>query len=219
MDLEGSSHNDQRGHQPPPNKTTEESLALVWEHISSFPKYKSRYSRSDNPKRRYLSPDLSINRMYELHKEHCSRQGVNPVSKWVVFNKEFNLSFGRYVDHPELLLAHTHTCMHTHTHMHATRTFTHTHTPPMHSHMQHAHAHTHTHTCTRTHACTCKHMHTRTCMHAHVHIHTCTCAPTHAHSFTFSPTLIYYSPKTYTYSYTSESCPITGGMGTTTTSV
>ena len=50
-DLGGSPHNDQRGHHLPPNKTTEESLALVWEHISSFPKYKSHYSRWDNPKR------------------------------------------------------------------------------------------------------------------------------------------------------------------------
>jgi len=37
MDLEGTSHNDQREHQPPPKKTTEESLALV----STYPPFQS----------------------------------------------------------------------------------------------------------------------------------------------------------------------------------
>ena len=43
----GSLHNDQRGSHPPPNKTTEESLAFVKEQISTFPKYKSHYSVAD----------------------------------------------------------------------------------------------------------------------------------------------------------------------------
>ena len=63
----GSPHNDQRGHHTPPNKTSEASLAFMWEHISSFPKYKSHYSRSDNSNRHYLSPDLTINKRHQLY--------------------------------------------------------------------------------------------------------------------------------------------------------
>ena len=52
-------------------KTPEASLEFVQEHISCFPKYKSHYSRSDNPSKHYLNPDLTINKMYQLYKEEC----------------------------------------------------------------------------------------------------------------------------------------------------
>ena len=138
----GSLHNDQRGSHPPPNKTTEESLAFVKEQISTFPKYKSHYSRSSNPNRHYLSPDLTINKMYYLYRELCSTQGQNPVSEWVyrqVFNKEFNLSFGRYVN-----VMH-YPCTHADKHMHMLA-HTHPRPPP-----PHTHTYTYTHTCTHMH--------------------------------------------------------------------
>ena len=96
MKESGSPHMDQRGRHEPKNKTPQSAIDEVKAHISSFPKYRSHYSRRDNPNKQYLSPDLSISKMYSLYKEKVS----NPVSKWIyhkVFNESFKLSFGRYV--------------------------------------------------------------------------------------------------------------------------
>ena len=90
----GVPHTDQRGRHEPPNKTPPEKLELVKEHIESFPAYESHYSRKDNPNRKYLSPSLSISKMYQLFKDFCS------VSEWKyrqIFNTHFNYTFGRYV--------------------------------------------------------------------------------------------------------------------------
>ena len=51
---------DQRGHKEPPNKTSKDDIAFIKKCIESFPTYESHYSRSDNPKRLYLPPDLSV---------------------------------------------------------------------------------------------------------------------------------------------------------------
>lgn len=96
----GSPHTDQRGRHPPPNKTSEADVDLIKEHILSFPHYRSHYSRANNPHRRYLSPDLTISKMYALYKEWCVQKECTPQSEWMyrqVFNKSFNLSFGRLV--------------------------------------------------------------------------------------------------------------------------
>ena len=93
---------DRRGRHEPPNKTTADDLALIRQHIESFPVYVSHYSRNDNPNRHYLSPDLSVSKMYHLYKEKCTTAESRAVSEWVFrkfFNENFNLSFGRYV-HP-----------------------------------------------------------------------------------------------------------------------
>lgn len=90
---------DKRGHKEPPNKTSEEDIHHVREHINAFPVYTSHYSRADNPDRKYLSPHLSISKMYHLYKEECTRDGRSTVSEWIYrreFNEHFNLSFGRY---------------------------------------------------------------------------------------------------------------------------
>ena len=58
---------DQRGrHVNRPNKVSEELHQKVCDHIASFPSRPSHYSRHRNSSRLYLSPDLSIERMYEL---------------------------------------------------------------------------------------------------------------------------------------------------------
>lgn len=92
---------DQRGHHEPPNKTTEEDMAFICNHIESFPSYTSHYSRSDNPNRKYLSPDLSLAKMYSLYKVICTKEGKKQVSDWVyrkIFNERYNLCFGRCVN-------------------------------------------------------------------------------------------------------------------------
>ena len=60
---------DTRGRHEPPNKTSEEDKAFIRQHIESFPVYESHYSRSDNPYRRYLSPELSQAKIYHLYKQ------------------------------------------------------------------------------------------------------------------------------------------------------
>ena len=85
----------------------------------SFPTRQSHYSRHDNPGRLYLSPDLSIAKMYQLflarhdpayvahlerkrealigHEEACSSE-IKPIASvhyyHDVFVSEFNLNFG-----------------------------------------------------------------------------------------------------------------------------
>ena len=98
----GTPHRDERGHHEPKNKTDESALNIVEQHIMSFPRYTSHYSRRGNPNRRYLSPELSISKMYELYREFCTDNGHSEVSEWVYrkrFNENHNLSFGRSVVH------------------------------------------------------------------------------------------------------------------------
>ena len=103
---------DKRGRKEPPNKTSEEDIQHVREHINTFPVYTSHYSRADNPDRKYLSPHLSISKMYHLYKEECTQEGRSTVvSEWIYrreFNEHFNLSFGRYRFHLSLPLLPTH---------------------------------------------------------------------------------------------------------------
>lgn len=42
---------------------------LVIKHIQQFPAQTSHYSRKDNIKKVYLSPELNVKRMYELYLE------------------------------------------------------------------------------------------------------------------------------------------------------
>ena len=68
-DNSGSPHADQRGRHTPANKTSDADIVFIKEHIQSFPKYQSHYSRGDNPARQYLNPDLSIAKTYLLYKD------------------------------------------------------------------------------------------------------------------------------------------------------
>lgn len=85
---------DRRGRHPPHNKTTIESKNEVKAFIEKFPCYESHYSREKSSHRKYLSPDLSIGKMYELYKDEIGERV--PVSYFIfreIFNKEFNLHF------------------------------------------------------------------------------------------------------------------------------
>ena len=69
-------------------------------HTSSLPQYTRHYLCHDNSHRRYLSPELSITKMYELYHEFCTGNSHTPVTEWVYqkqFNENHNLSFGRLV--------------------------------------------------------------------------------------------------------------------------
>ena len=130
---------------PAKKQDTKGRVDFVKKHIGSFPTYTSHYFRSDNPNRKYLSSQLSLSKLYELYEYECASQSVEPVSEWVyrnVFNKQFNLSFGRYI--------HSH-ASHTHTHTHTHSPHTHTHT-----HITDSHLSTHTRSLFSPRTDTCK---------------------------------------------------------------
>lgn len=84
---------DKRGHREPANKI---DVTRVKDHIQSFPSYRSHYTLSDAPNRRYLNPDLTIRKMYQLYVEKCGEDGTEPVKEkmyYHVFSSSFNLHF------------------------------------------------------------------------------------------------------------------------------
>lgn len=91
-------HKDNRGHHyNRPNVTTEENKRIVLGHIKSFPTEMSHYSRNKNSHRLYLSPMLSINKMYDLYKEYCEKNSLTVVTNGMyrkLFVTECNLGFG-----------------------------------------------------------------------------------------------------------------------------
>lgn len=95
----GVAFRDKRGKKEPTNKISPERIAIVEEHISSFPKYVSHYSRVHNPYKKYLRPDLNLSIMYDLYKKFCfEEKQVQPEKESYyrkVFNTKFNLSFHR----------------------------------------------------------------------------------------------------------------------------
>ena len=74
---------DERGKHAPGNKTEEAVVEQVKQHVDSFPKYCSHYSRHDNPNRQYLSPELSVVKMYTMYKAECEKSGNKFMSEWV----------------------------------------------------------------------------------------------------------------------------------------
>lgn len=87
---------DKRGRHTPSNKMSESQIKFVLQHIRSFPKFKSHYSRAQNPNRRYLTISLNLKKMYQLYTEKCSEAKRPPVRLSyyrMLFNTRFNLSF------------------------------------------------------------------------------------------------------------------------------
>ena len=93
-----AAHPSQRGkHASRPKKLPDDVRQRVIQHISSFPSEPSHYSRSCNSGRQYLSPILTINKMYDQYKLQCDTAQVHSVSSSMyreIFNTEFNLGFG-----------------------------------------------------------------------------------------------------------------------------
>ena len=83
IDAGGALHCDQRGKHEPGNKTKPEVIDHIKAHINNFPRYKSHYSREDNPHRQLLSPSLTLQKMYLLYKEQCEEEGTSAASDWV----------------------------------------------------------------------------------------------------------------------------------------
>jgi hypothetical protein len=86
---------DKRGKHTPANKTSDETLDSIRQHIMSFPIMDSHYKRKDT-NRKCLQHDLSITKMYDLFKAKCTAEEIIPASSITyrrVFCNEFNFSF------------------------------------------------------------------------------------------------------------------------------
>lgn len=87
---------DKRGkHKNRPHSISLQKKQFVREHIKSFPTVDSHYCRKDSQKQ-YLSPELSVSKMYRLYVEKCQSTGHSPVKLSFyhqIFCKEFNISF------------------------------------------------------------------------------------------------------------------------------
>lgn len=96
--ADGIIETDKRGWHSPANKLQQSEINFVKDHIQSFAKYKSHYSRKNTPHKQYLDSSLSMNKMYDLYVELCKSQKKIPVKIHTyrnIFNKCFNLSFLR----------------------------------------------------------------------------------------------------------------------------
>lgn len=85
---------DLRGKKTPANKTSEENLSRVRDHISKFPHYDSHHTL--NTKGKFLRADLNVKKMYRMYLEECEFKNVTFVKENIyrtVFNTEFNLAF------------------------------------------------------------------------------------------------------------------------------
>ena len=93
----GTPKTDNRGkHDNRPNRTESSIMDDVRNHINSFPKYESHYSRKDNIGRKYLGSELSINTMYDLYVAKCTETDTPTASRDCyrrTFCCDFNLGF------------------------------------------------------------------------------------------------------------------------------
>ena len=77
-------------------RTSELAIKFVREHIKSFPAFESHYTQSQNPERKYLNPELYINKMFNLYLEKCAEIIEIAVNEWTyrkIFKRDFKLYF------------------------------------------------------------------------------------------------------------------------------
>ena len=94
----GTQKPDMRGRRAPVNKISDERVKSVREHIALLPKVSSHYTRAKSPHRKYLTQELSIQKLHVLYQDYMSEThpDVIPVSKSKytnIFNEEFNIGF------------------------------------------------------------------------------------------------------------------------------
>lgn len=89
---------DHRGNFPK-KKINENDVAYVKDFINSFPTYESHYSnKSTRSIKKYLSPFLTMTKMYREYCLKCNFKRKKPILEWKfreIFNTKFNLSFAR----------------------------------------------------------------------------------------------------------------------------
>jgi len=91
----GVSPKDRRGRHTK-RKVREDSRQHVMDHIASFPRYVSHYTRSHQEHKEFLAPNLSVSMMYADYKASCVTSGMQPMKLSYyrhIFMSEFNLHF------------------------------------------------------------------------------------------------------------------------------
>lgn len=103
---------DNRGkHSNRPNKLPASICFQINTHINSIPKRNSHYSRSDNGNTKYMSPDLSIAKLYRLYLQKYepyfwdeynkeNRSQIKPILKYAYFHNYFITNFNISFTHP-----------------------------------------------------------------------------------------------------------------------
>lgn len=86
---------DKRGKHSPGVKLPEKSRLYIIDHINSFERVPSHYTRKDSSKD-YLPGDLNLTKMYEMYVEKCKNENISPEKLWFyrqIFNTNFNIGF------------------------------------------------------------------------------------------------------------------------------
>lgn len=86
---------DKRGKHPPGIKLPENSKKVICDHINSYERVPSHYTRKDTSKE-YLPGDLNLIKMYDMYVEKCREEKLKPEKLWFyrqVFNTNFNIAF------------------------------------------------------------------------------------------------------------------------------
>ncbi|KAL8594817.1 hypothetical protein ACOMHN_047534 [Nucella lapillus] len=87
---------DERGRKSPVNKTKPEDSEFIHWHIRSFPTVEASKGKKNKNRKRYLSEDLNVGRMYNLYKDMCEQTGRKVMGIAVYrnfFHQDFNLAF------------------------------------------------------------------------------------------------------------------------------
>ena len=67
-------------------KTSENKINDIKEHIQSFPRFESHYTRNHNPGKKYLNPELNITKIYNLYVDQCTLNNKFYVNEWIYRN-------------------------------------------------------------------------------------------------------------------------------------
>ncbi|KAJ8868030.1 hypothetical protein PR048_031839 [Dryococelus australis] len=88
---------DQHGrHQNHPNRCSGEAISGIHDHVKAIPKYRSHYSRFQNPNRVYLGSDMNIKTLYGCYIKFCSDNNKPVVSEDYYrksFSEQYNIGF------------------------------------------------------------------------------------------------------------------------------
>ena len=83
-------------HSSRPNAFPTAAINGVHDHIKSIPKYRSHYSRVQNPERVYLGSEMNITQLYEHYVQHCFKENIQAVSQnkyRKIFCEEYIMGF------------------------------------------------------------------------------------------------------------------------------
>lgn len=94
------SKKDERGTSKAANKTSDENIARIKDHIESFPTVESHYCRKTS-KRMYLDANLSISKMYSLFLDKYKSDTLTKLPSLTTYKKVFGECYNLSFFHPK----------------------------------------------------------------------------------------------------------------------